>query len=365
MTRIYLIRHAEAEGNLYRIYQGQRNTLVTEEGKMQIRALAERFRDIHVDAVYSSDLYRAEATAAGICRVKDLPLKREPALREICVGDWEGYPVGTVARERAEEARSFRDGRAARGNHGAETGQEVTDRVLAALRRIAAAHDGQDIAVVSHGAAIRYALSEILKGVPDMAAAAAIGGNTSVTELEVENGAFRVVSIHDTSHLDLWMETLLGRPWKKRDSGLEAGLWYRTPQGQEREAWLRAALGPDAEKEHRIYETDSVLLGVRDEEPTGILALLPETEAGRGRGWIDILWVKPELRGCGCGIQLLGQAVYRYRALGREFLRIAVKGENAAAMDFLTHHGFVPAGTRESDGSVVLEKDIAFRPIEI
>ena len=64
MTTIYLIRHAEAEGNVYRVYQGQHDTLLTETGKLQAQALGERFRDVHVDAVYSSDLYRAAATAA-------------------------------------------------------------------------------------------------------------------------------------------------------------------------------------------------------------------------------------------------------------------------------------------------------------
>ena len=59
MTRIYLIRHAEAEGNLYRIAHGHEEGLITDyRGPRQIRALAQRFRDIPVDAVYASDLIR-------------------------------------------------------------------------------------------------------------------------------------------------------------------------------------------------------------------------------------------------------------------------------------------------------------------
>ena len=41
MTSIYLIRHAEAEGNLYRIAQGQYNSIITDRGWRQIRALEE------------------------------------------------------------------------------------------------------------------------------------------------------------------------------------------------------------------------------------------------------------------------------------------------------------------------------------
>ena len=55
MTKIYLVRHAEAEGNLYRIAHGHYNGLITDwRGPKQIRALAQRFEGIRVDAVYSS-----------------------------------------------------------------------------------------------------------------------------------------------------------------------------------------------------------------------------------------------------------------------------------------------------------------------
>ena len=65
MTKIYLIRHAEAEGNLYRLAHGHYDSLITERGYQQIAALRRRFADIPVDAVYSSDLRRAMATARG------------------------------------------------------------------------------------------------------------------------------------------------------------------------------------------------------------------------------------------------------------------------------------------------------------
>ena len=56
MTRIYLVRHAEAEGNLYRIAQGQYNSILTDRGWRQVEALRRRFADIRIDAVYASDL---------------------------------------------------------------------------------------------------------------------------------------------------------------------------------------------------------------------------------------------------------------------------------------------------------------------
>ena len=44
MTKIYLIRHAEAEGNLYRRIQGRWDGSITPLGLQQIDALAQRFR---------------------------------------------------------------------------------------------------------------------------------------------------------------------------------------------------------------------------------------------------------------------------------------------------------------------------------
>ena len=345
MTRMYLIRHAEAEGNIYRVFQGQRDTLLTETGNVQTRALAERFRDIHVDAVYSSDLYRAAATAAAICRVKGLPLERRTALREICVGTCEGRAVGDVHREQELE-RTRSGGRLpdSWNDYHGETAEQVRERMIGAILDIAKAHEGETVAVVSHGGAIRYVV-EYLQGGKQ-----ATGQNTGISQLEVENGTLKVVSYNDASHLDTWMETLLGRPYHQRDSGLQPGLWYRTPTAEERKEWLAAA---GAE----IPEDADVLVGVRGEKDTGILALDPARDAEQGIGWIDLLWVKPELRQLSCGIQLLGQAVFRYRELGRQALRLQTGPDTDT--EFLAHHGFYPV----AEG--VLEKSIAFPTLDV
>ena len=75
MTTLYLIRHAEAEGNLYRRIHGQYNSLITDNGYRQIQALQKRFADVPIDAVYSSDLFRTMTTARAIYVPKGLPLQ--------------------------------------------------------------------------------------------------------------------------------------------------------------------------------------------------------------------------------------------------------------------------------------------------
>ena len=94
MTTIYLIRHAEAEGNLYRRIHGWYDALGTENGRRQIAALEQRFREIPVDAVYSSDLYRTRATAQAVCGPRGLELRTDPQRREVHMGDGEDRAGG-------------------------------------------------------------------------------------------------------------------------------------------------------------------------------------------------------------------------------------------------------------------------------
>ena len=86
MTTIYLIRHAEAEGNLYRRIHGWYDALITGNGYRQIQALEGRFPGVSVDAVYSSDLFRTKTTAKAISLPKHLELHTDPGLREVHMG---------------------------------------------------------------------------------------------------------------------------------------------------------------------------------------------------------------------------------------------------------------------------------------
>ena len=59
MTTLYLIRHAEAEGNLYRRAQGQYNATITARGFRQIAALRKRFENEMMDLSVNIPLERA------------------------------------------------------------------------------------------------------------------------------------------------------------------------------------------------------------------------------------------------------------------------------------------------------------------
>ena len=138
VTTVYLVRHAEAEGNLYRIAHGQYNGLITDRGYQQLHVLKKRFDDVHIDAVYSSDLFRARTTARAVYEPKGLELHLEPAFREIHMGCWEGRPWQEL--NTAYEEQMFYFNRQLDKFHveGSETAQQVLDRYIPALKRVAA-----------------------------------------------------------------------------------------------------------------------------------------------------------------------------------------------------------------------------------
>lgn len=107
MTRFYIIRHAEAEGNLYRRVHGWYDSLITDNGYRQIAALAGRFQDVPIDAVYSSDLFRTRTTAGAIWKPRALALHTRSDLREIGVGAWEDRTWGDLERHDAQELLRF------------------------------------------------------------------------------------------------------------------------------------------------------------------------------------------------------------------------------------------------------------------
>ena len=74
-TTVYIIRHAEAEGNVYRRCHGQYNALLTTRAYKQLPYLAKRFENVPLAAVYSSDLFRARVTAQAVAEPHHLSVE--------------------------------------------------------------------------------------------------------------------------------------------------------------------------------------------------------------------------------------------------------------------------------------------------
>ena len=316
MTKLYLIRHAEAEGNIWRRMHGHYNSRVTQNGLRQIAALKKRFETVPIQAVYASDLYRTRKTAEAIYLPKGLPLRPEPRLREVSVGSWEDLPFGELERRWPEElARFSREPERWRAE-GAETYEQYSARFAAALAEIARAHPGQSVALFTHGCVLSGGLHRVL-GLPHEASKA---DNTSVSLLEYENGVFTPVYLYDNSHLSEAISTRARQRWWRQQGG-KFNLWFRlavpADQAMYDPAW---APGPG----------DRVWIALLEEEPVGYVSL-----SGSG---LSALWLRPAYRHRRFGDQLLGQAVSVLRAEGLETLKLGVPTACLDAVAFFARH---------------------------
>jgi broad specificity phosphatase PhoE len=161
-----LVRHGETSANREGIWHGSIDTELSERGHRQAAAVAEFLARHHPDAraIYSSPLRRALHTARAIQRALDRELALEAGLAEYHLGSWEGLPYAELHGKydlwtRMREDLDF-------APHGGESPRQVTDRLCTALRRIAHAHPGERVVVVTHGGALAMALGAILDGDP-------------------------------------------------------------------------------------------------------------------------------------------------------------------------------------------------------
>lgn len=186
-TTILLARHGETDWNAAGRWQGHTDRSLTELGRRQAAELAERLADVELDAVYSSDLLRAVETAEPVAKRLGLPLQTLPELREVDVGTWAGLTRDEVAERFPDGFRRWSEWQT--GWEDGETYDEMGERVVGAILRLAGEHPGERILVVSHGGAIR-ALHAAAAGI-DIATfrrLRPVVQNARVTSILVENG---------------------------------------------------------------------------------------------------------------------------------------------------------------------------------
>ena len=201
MTHIYLIRHGQSEGNLYDLFLGHTDMDLTELGKQQAERLTSYFENVHVDAIFSSDLKRAYHTACPLAKVKGLEITKCEKMREIFAGDWEGKvfseirktsPMGDVWWEDTGNARP----------DGGESVAELQVRILAEVSRLVKENEGKTICIFTHFTPI-YALRTAWEGVPlSEMKRMPKPSNASVTHVIYENGAFsKIVEYANNTYL--------------------------------------------------------------------------------------------------------------------------------------------------------------------
>jgi alpha-ribazole phosphatase len=161
-TWLYLARHGEVEhGGEGRLF-GHADVPLSPVGRQQAEALARRLSEEPIEAVYASDLVRAQATAAPLAAARGLVPVLLPALREIALGDFEGLTLAEMEAREPGTMRRWLANPSAVAYPGGESLRELRARVLAAWKALVARHAGGCFAVVAHGGPNRVILAEAL-----------------------------------------------------------------------------------------------------------------------------------------------------------------------------------------------------------
>jgi broad specificity phosphatase PhoE len=166
VKRLVLLRHGQTAWNAERRGQGHLDVPLDEIGLLQAKAVAPWMASYRPVRLVSSDLARAAQTTVLIAETTGLTPTYDARLREYDLGDRTGLTLTEYAQRFPAEYDAYREGRFEAVSGGEDTAQLLT-RLRPAIDEVAdSLADDETAVVVSHGAALKVALLDLL-GFPD------------------------------------------------------------------------------------------------------------------------------------------------------------------------------------------------------
>ena len=182
-----LLRHGQTVWNAERRFQGQSDIPLDPTGEAQAERAARLLAALRPSVIVSSDLGRATATAAPLARITGLEVSIDKDLRERAGGRWEGLTDTEIRAQYPVEHASWTPPEG-------ETWAVVAHRAKAAMERVAdGLAPGTLAVVVSHGAAIRFGMGELLGLRADVSGILGPLANCSWSVLERRGGRWRLL----------------------------------------------------------------------------------------------------------------------------------------------------------------------------
>jgi probable phosphoglycerate mutase len=208
-TRLCLVRHGETEWNAEGRVQGQTDIPLSPVGRAQARAAAAVLAAHDFSAVYSSDLMRVRQTAEPAAQRLALPVVHDAELRERHYGIFECLLYTEVRTRFPQQYARFRDKDPDFDFDSGESLRAFFARALAAVTRIAQAHDGEQVLVFTHGGVLDMLYRHIqelgLSSPRDFAVP-----NAGLNWIEFAQDGWRVQSWADVRHLRGALDDLPG-----------------------------------------------------------------------------------------------------------------------------------------------------------
>ena len=165
MTHLVLVRHGETEWHAENRYAGVTNVPLTARGLEQARQLAGWAVAARLDAVFTSNLTRAQRTANLCAEATGLRPQVDERLRELDFGHGEGLTSAEMREQFPEALQAFQADPVTGHLPGGEDPTDAAHRFTSCLFDIAGRHPGGRVLVVAHTTAIRLALCRLL-GLP-------------------------------------------------------------------------------------------------------------------------------------------------------------------------------------------------------
>lgn len=198
--RLLLARHGVTAWNARHVWQGHRDVPLTDLGRRQAQALAQRVADESVDAIWTSDLARASETAEIVgARIGRTP-HVTTLLREIDVGAWEGLDPATIAEREPDVVAALGRGEdLPRGGTG-ETVAAFQARVVRGFDAACADTAGGTLLLVAHGGVNKVLLAYLLGMRKAHVGRLTSGGNASLSEVVFGAHGPQLVRLNDAHH---------------------------------------------------------------------------------------------------------------------------------------------------------------------
>lgn len=218
-TQIYLIRNAETDANVRDIFQGAgTDTDLSKKGNAQLDCLAERFREIPLDAVFYSPCIRGEKTAQAVNRYHNAPMRAEPELHEFNGGILEGKSWAYF-QQNFPTYLTWRDAMQDFSVTLGEDMKEVYARMKNIIGYIEYAGRGGTVAVVSHSCALRNLLCALFYSDIRYLRYITWADCTAVSLVwyDPDRKVWRVRFRNDDSHLPEALKSMTNERWNRFD----------------------------------------------------------------------------------------------------------------------------------------------------